>query len=329
MSIKFCPEGSGPADPLECEPLVSVIIPCYNRSKIVGRAIHSVLAQSVSDWEMVIVDDASTDSDELQAVIGNFDDSRIRLIRHETNSFAAAARNTGVREARGTFVAFLDSDDEWLSEKLEKQLDLVGRDPSRDCLVHACAEVLTTRGGREHRSEMPVRPVGAREAVADYLFLGRGYLPTPSVMMPRRLALTHPFPEHLRIHEDYAMFFALERSGVKFLMPEGVLLRVHWQEVAECGRNLDPAASMTFAAACKDSMSSRARSRFILNQIVISLARNGRKSEAWRHFVDEVRKRDLGVFEWMNTASHFLFGDARLPVWCSHLKKRIPRSQSA
>lgn len=305
-------------------PLVSVIIPCYNRSKIVGRAIRSVFDQSMTDWELVIVDDASTDSEELRNVISNLDDSRVRLVRHETNRFAAAARNTGVREARGAFIAFLDSDDEWLPEKLEKQLAMVGQDASRDMLVHACAEVLTTRKGQEYSSQMPRRPMRDGESVADYLFLGRGYLPTPSVMLPRRLALTHPFPEHLRIHEDYAMFLKLERSGVKFLMPERVLLRVHWQDVSESGRNLDPAASMVFAREWETCMSARARSRFVLNQIVISLARNGRKCEAWNYFVREVGKWHLGPFEWVNMVSHFVFADARLAVCCSHLKKRIP-----
>jgi glycosyltransferase involved in cell wall biosynthesis len=307
------------------DPIVSVVIPCYNRSKIVGRAIRSVFAQTFTDWELIIVDDASVDSEALNLVVASFNDPRIRLLRHDTNRFAAAARNTGIRASRGAFVAFLDSDDEWFPEKLAIQLTAVEFDPGRDSLVHARAEVITTRDGREYRSEMPARAMHYGESVADYLFLNRGYLPTPSIMLPRRLANSHLFPEHLQIHEDYAMFFALERSGVQFLMPEEVLVRVHWQDVTESGRNLDPASSLAFAKACKDEMSPRARNSFVLNQIVIALARCDRKREAVRYFWREVKSRDLGLLEWANLVSHLLFGDARLPVWCSQIKKRLRR----
>ena len=101
-------------------PIVSVIIPTYNRAHLVGRAIRSVLAQTFRDFELIVVDDSSTDDTE--DVIGSFADPRIRYLRHETNRGGATARNTGIRVACGEYIAFLDSDDEWLPEKLERQL---------------------------------------------------------------------------------------------------------------------------------------------------------------------------------------------------------------
>jgi glycosyltransferase involved in cell wall biosynthesis len=91
-------------------PLVTVIIPTYNRARLLGRAIDSVLAQIFTDFELIIVDDGSVDNTR-QLVLG-YADQRIRYLRHERNQGANAARNTGVRAATGKYVAFLDSDDE-------------------------------------------------------------------------------------------------------------------------------------------------------------------------------------------------------------------------
>ncbi len=103
-------------------PKVSVIIPTYNRAHLVGRAIQSVLDQTYRDFELIIVDDCSTDN--TYEVVTGFHDERLRYIRHDKNRGASAARNTGIREARGRYVAFQDSDDEWLPEKLEKQIEV-------------------------------------------------------------------------------------------------------------------------------------------------------------------------------------------------------------
>lgn len=99
--------------------LVSVIIPTYNRSGLVVKAIDSVLAQTYSYFEIIVVDDCSTD--DTIAVLSKYGD-RIRLVKNEVNSYVGFARNFGVSLARGEYVAFLDSDDSWLPNKLELQL---------------------------------------------------------------------------------------------------------------------------------------------------------------------------------------------------------------
>lgn len=102
------------------DPTVSVILPTYNRAHLVGRAIRSVLNQTYQYFEIIVVDDGSTDKTE--EIVKSFNDSRIRYIRHDENKGAAAARNTGIKAGGGEFIAFQDSDDEWLPEKLEKQM---------------------------------------------------------------------------------------------------------------------------------------------------------------------------------------------------------------
>ena len=104
--------------------LVSIIMPSYNTGSFIRETIESVLAQSYSDWELIIVDDCSTDNTD-DVVSQYLADERIRYIKNETNSGAAVSRNRALREARGKWIAFLDSDDLWMPEKLEKQLSFM------------------------------------------------------------------------------------------------------------------------------------------------------------------------------------------------------------
>lgn len=104
------------------KPTISVIIPTYNRAHLIARAIKSVLSQSYQDIELIIIDDGSFDNTEM--IIKQFQESdkRIKYIIHDKNKGGSAARNTGIKAANGEYIAFLDSDDEWLLEKLERQM---------------------------------------------------------------------------------------------------------------------------------------------------------------------------------------------------------------
>lgn len=104
-------------------PKVSVIIPTFNRAHVLYYALKSVLEQTFQNFEIFVVDDASTDS--TPELVEQFDDPRIHYIRFETNRKSAAARNAGMEAARGEYIAFLDSDDEWRPTKLEKQVALM------------------------------------------------------------------------------------------------------------------------------------------------------------------------------------------------------------
>ena len=101
--------------------LVSIIMPSYNTAKFISETIESVLAQTYSNWELIIVDDCSTDDTDA-VVCPYLADDRIRYIKNEKNSGAAVSRNRALREAKGKWIAFLDSDDLWLPVKLEKQI---------------------------------------------------------------------------------------------------------------------------------------------------------------------------------------------------------------
>ncbi|RXJ95888.1 glycosyl transferase [Arcobacter sp. AHV-9/2010] len=107
--------------------LVSIITPSYNSSKFISKTIESVLSQTYKNWEMIIVDDVSSDNS--NEIIESYiqKDSRIKLIKLEQNGGAAIARNRAIEEAKGRYIAFLDADDIWKDKKLEKQIEFMQR----------------------------------------------------------------------------------------------------------------------------------------------------------------------------------------------------------
>ena len=115
-----------PASQDEQLPLVSVIIPTYNREKVIGRSINSVLNQTYQNFEIIVIDDCS--QDDTETVINAYQDNRIHYVRNERNLGAAGSRNAGMKLAQGEYIAFQDSDDEWHPGKLEKQIRAIEAD---------------------------------------------------------------------------------------------------------------------------------------------------------------------------------------------------------
>ena len=105
--------------------LISIIIPYYNNSKDIKRTLQSVFAQTFQEFEIIIVNDDSPDWQEGLPIINSFNDPRLEIISHQINKNGSAARNTGIKAAKGDYIAFLDADDEWLVNHLRESLDFV------------------------------------------------------------------------------------------------------------------------------------------------------------------------------------------------------------
>lgn len=120
-------------------PEVSVIIPTYNRVRVLGRALDSVCRQTLPDIEVLVVDDASTDDTE--SFVRSYADTRVRYVKCDRNGGPAAARNVGMSQAQARYIAFLDSDDEWTPEKLALQVTRMDMEPS-DVAVCFCGATI-------------------------------------------------------------------------------------------------------------------------------------------------------------------------------------------
>lgn len=152
---------------------VSVVIPTFNRTYILGDAIESALAQSHRDFEIMVVDDGS--NDDTSDFIKHFPDDRIHYFRHECNRGCSAAYNTGIRAAGGDLIAFLDSDDLWKPEYLELQVSFFSRHPETD-VVFADTEVVGGQKPIPSLCECMQRfqaLLARRERSEDYVFSGR------------------------------------------------------------------------------------------------------------------------------------------------------------
>jgi glycosyltransferase involved in cell wall biosynthesis len=200
-------------------PVVSTVIPAHNSSAFLGDAVESVLAQTFLDHEILVVDDGSTD--ETPEVAATFGD-KIRYFRQE-HSGPAAARNNGIAESKGRFVAFLDSDDIWLPEKLEKQLAMFESDPGIG-LVTTNHQGFTAEGECPPWKSKGPRLFGERN-VATAIFL-HSNIGTPTVMVPKRvLDEVGGFEEGLQIGEDDNLWIRIAAS-YRVALVEDVLVRI-------------------------------------------------------------------------------------------------------
>lgn len=198
-----------------CDPSVSVVIPYYNRPDVIGRAIGSVRRQSFSDWELIVVDDGSDEPSRLDSA--SAPDPRIRYIRHERNRGVSAARNTGVEASRGRFVAFLDSDDEWLPKKLESQLKAVfdsRAPPDRTICTTKCVIFTSER----RYCVRPLREPAPGRSFAEFLYNDGGFAQSSSFFLSTTLARSTPFRETLAAFEDHLFFIELGARGAKYVL---------------------------------------------------------------------------------------------------------------
>ena len=181
-----------------------MIIPTHNRADVLGRAIASVLAQTLSDLELIVVDDGSTDR--TPEVLAGFDDPRLTGM-HQENKGVSAARNRGIAASRGRYIALLDSDDTWMPDKLEKQVRFMAESGMEICQTD---EIWVRNGVRVNPRFKHAKPAG--------WFLERSLelcLVSPScVMFSRRLwDELGPFDERLPACEDYSLWL---RVGVRY-----------------------------------------------------------------------------------------------------------------
>jgi glycosyltransferase involved in cell wall biosynthesis len=139
-------------------PYFSVVIPLYNKEKFVAATISSVLMQTFADFELIIVNDVSTDSS--LSIAQNFDDSRIRIITHPVNMGLSASRNTGIKNAASEYIAFLDADDLWKPEFLETISLLISKYPEASLFATKYEEVHHGKIVKEIHPAIPMRDDG-------------------------------------------------------------------------------------------------------------------------------------------------------------------------
>lgn len=181
--------------------IISVVIPLYNKEASIAQSLKSVLSQEYDDFEVVIVDDGSTDGS--GGVVEAINDPRIRLIKQE-NGGPSKARNTGVKNAKGEWILFLDADDEMLPEALEFFSEKIQKNADADMFL---GEVIVNNGKTEHLA------VEYKEGVVSNPFkshvFGRLYQCSGTTVYRKTIVEENPFDERVRRYEDLQRIFKL------------------------------------------------------------------------------------------------------------------------
>lgn len=206
--------------------LVSIIMPSYNTAKYICNSINSVISQTYTHWELIIVDDCSTDN--TSEIIAMYDDDRISFLKNETNSGAAISRNRALREAKGKWIAFLDSDDLWIPEKLEKQIQFMKK---YGCFF-SYTDYMIQLNGKWLPYIYTAPNVINKRKMYDYC-----YFSTITVMYDRdKIGLIQI--ENLRKNNDYAMWLhAIEKTDF-YRCPECMSYYIKHDDSISSGKKL-------------------------------------------------------------------------------------------
>jgi len=261
-------------------PLVSIVIPTRGRPTLLARAVRSVLDQSITDIEVIVIVDG-TDA-ETEVRLGAIEDRRLRFHVNPASIGSGAARNVGARLAGGTWIAFLDDDDEWMPTKLERQLALP-MPPSGRVLLSCRSAYVTPHGTSVRPRERYDGKLPIDEWLFDrrQMFGGQSFIQTSSLLLPKTLFDESVFPAHGQ-HEDWEFVItAVKRLGAQLLTAPEILVRHHAEEerpsLSASGR-LD--GSLRWIAGMQGSVTKRAFSGFCLTVV----ANQARRSGGWRPF---------------------------------------------
>ncbi len=190
--------------------MVSIITPMYNSSKFIHWTVQSVLSQVYKNWEMIIIDDCSTDSsvDIIKSYISV--DNRIKLILNETNLGAAPSRNLGIKKANGRYIAFLDSDDVWLPTKLNDQLNFMEK--NKVAFSYCSYEIIDEDGN--HIKDMIIK----KDKPLYFDLLKSNYIGCLTVILDLKLMNEKmPYMPNIKTRHDHGLWLSLIKQGIKVL----------------------------------------------------------------------------------------------------------------
>jgi glycosyltransferase involved in cell wall biosynthesis len=206
---------------------VSVILPTYNRAQLLKISIKSVLSQTYGDFELILIDDCSTDA--TSRVLDSITDSRVRVIKNTTNKGIAAVRNIGVMNSRGEYIAFLDDDDEWLPDKLEKQVHIIEKCPPVLGCVYTGILIIMDGGNNTSQTKIP----HFRENILNDL-LFNNFITTSTMLIKKEcFEKTGLFDESIPYGEDYDMWIRIaEIFEFEIISEPLVKYRIHSNSIS-------------------------------------------------------------------------------------------------
>lgn len=270
---------------------VSVVIPTRNRAHLILRAVRSALAQTFNLIEVIVVVDGPDET--TVKALAQIDDPKLKIVLLAESVGGAGARNVGVNQAQGLWIAFLDDDDEWLTQKLEKQIEVASRSRYTFPVVSSRLIARTLKGDFIWPRRLP----SAAEAVSEYLFTrnslfkGEAVIQTSTLFTKRELLVQHPFKKELLKHQDTEWILRvsnLENVKIEFV-DEPLTIWNTEEERTTVSSNNDWQYSLIWIQENKHLVTSRAYASFILTQVSPEASQQGDKKAFWSLLREAVR----------------------------------------
>jgi glycosyltransferase involved in cell wall biosynthesis len=273
------------------QPLVSAVIPTRDRAALVLRAIASALRQSYSNMEAIVVIDGP--DDDTAAALSTIHDPRLRVLTLTKCAGGAGARNAGVAEVRGEWIAFLDDDDEWLPGKIEAQMMMTASAGCAEPIV-SCRFVARTGAGEY---VWPSRLPAEGESISDYLLVRdglhrtEGFIATPTILCRKSLLERVPFTSELKRHQDWDWVLRATREpGARVLFCPQALVECDMRSEYSVSRKSDWRFSLEWIRGMKPAVSARAYASFLTCHVAWQAAAEG----AWPAFFPLLKEAAAG-----------------------------------
>ncbi len=304
------------------EPLISVVIPTYNRADLISISINSAINQSYKNIEIILIDDGSTDN--TKEVVQAIHDSRIRYIKHPKNLGGNASRNAGIEAAKGEYIAFLDSDDTWVENKLELQIASIQKYLHKEKVVSYTQIFYSDKGINNNTYHtfneeffMPKRGKKSDETLAEYLFCNRGEMFTSTLLLHKSLLLSTRFRENLRKHQEYDLCLRLEAQGVFFSFLDKPLTIWNADPSYEhVGRIPNYRLSENFIYENKAYISPKAATAFLLQRVLPSLIKNRqRKIYAQKLILNALLQKLISLKKFVQLTYQIFIPEPVQKVW--------------
>jgi glycosyltransferase involved in cell wall biosynthesis len=271
---------------MKTDPLVSVVIPTLRRPDMVVRAVHSVLQQSFGDLEIVVVIDG--DDGQSADALKSISSPQLRVLQLPTQVGGSRARNEGVLASRGEWVAFLDDDDLWFPQKLEKQMVMASASKAPEPIVACQVVAHTASGDFLWPRKIPSGPLSEYLLARNSWSQGENLLQTSTLVASRRLLLKVGFEDGLQKHQDWDWLLrAIREPGVKIeFLDEPLAVWNLEPSRSSVSRTYDWQGSLAWIRNRRELVTRRAYAGFIATQVASQAARQ----KQWKAFLPLLRE---------------------------------------
>ena len=289
-------------------PLITAVIPTRGRAALVARAVRSALSQTYNNLEVIVVVDGPDPA--TAKTLEDLGEPRLRVIALGENVGGSEARNIGVRAARGSWIAMLDDDDQWLPDKLARQMAMVAATDARHCLI-TCLRLERQPGHPDILA--PRRTLRLGEDISEYMFYSEDSRrhtcgpQTSSFLGTRELFLDVPFSKGLRCHQDWDWYLRAMRNGktVSAMVAEPLYIMYVEDERPRLTQIAKWEDSLEWIESHKDLFTTRAYTSFLINECMFRCEQTSSRARVFQRLIAlnrrdaRLRTRDLvAIAKW-------------------------------